>query len=181
MPKLPHKWTLAELLPKHGLSITSEFVPFSTSRNKGSKTRSLNWIITLLKDGRKVLTTDYMAGIGHCPSAKRWPHQTLDSEARIKFETEHGCQALGEPTSARGLRPGIPILPDPCSVVACLCLDASVLDYSSFEEWALNSGWDPDSRKAEVLYQDCLKLALQLRNALSDAAFRELQEACHEY
>lgn len=50
-----------------GLTVESVFVPFSASRNKGEEHRSLNWRVTVKRNGRDVLTTDYSAGIAHCP------------------------------------------------------------------------------------------------------------------
>ena len=55
------------------LTVKSEFVPFSRSRNrdekddKGRTRYTLNWKVTLVRDGRDVLTTDYGAGIAHAP------------------------------------------------------------------------------------------------------------------
>src|SRR5262245_61006775 len=73
------------------LTMTAEFVPFSKSRNKAEKIPSLNWVVMIRRDGREVLTTDYMAGSGHCPSYK----QTRDSIAaqKVAWECEHGRQA----------------------------------------------------------------------------------------
>lgn len=56
-----------------GLTIRAEFVPFSRSRNAKEKTPSLNWSVTLVRDGRDILTTDYSAGMGHCPSYQSKP------------------------------------------------------------------------------------------------------------
>ena len=47
---------------KHGATMTAEFIPFSQSRNKGDKSPSLNWRVTIQRNGRAVLTTDYSAG-----------------------------------------------------------------------------------------------------------------------
>ena len=58
--------TLARL----GLTVESVFIPFSASRNKAEKHKSLNWRVTLKRNWRDVLTTDYSAGIGHCPGYK---------------------------------------------------------------------------------------------------------------
>ena len=59
---------ITDTAAKLGLTMTADFVPWSLSRNAGEKDPSLNWKITLHKDGRPFLTTDYMAGSGHCPS-----------------------------------------------------------------------------------------------------------------
>lgn len=86
-----------------GLTVTAEFVPFSQSRNAandpGNKPgeRSLNWRVTLNRNGAPILTTDYQAGIAHAPSYARlgigsrmgrgW---SLEMVEAITFETEKG-------------------------------------------------------------------------------------------
>ena len=49
-----------------GLTVESVFVPFSQSRNKDETRKSLNWRVTVKRNGRDVLTTDYSAGVAHC-------------------------------------------------------------------------------------------------------------------
>ena len=50
-----------------GITVESVFVPFSQSRNKDSEYPNLNWRVTIKRNGRDVLTTDYSAGMAHCP------------------------------------------------------------------------------------------------------------------
>lgn len=59
-----------------GLTVESVFVPFSQSRNKDAETPNLNWRVTIKRNGRDVLTTDYSAGLAHAPGykAKAIPH-----------------------------------------------------------------------------------------------------------
>lgn len=184
--------TLAACIDQLGLSIRTEFVPFSQSRNAKldakPSDRSLNWRVTLAKrwvndngDNRysDVLTTDYSAGIGHCPSYRQGMRWTLENAAAIEFETERGRRA----PAYRSLNPigGKPIMPDPVDVIASLARDSDVLDYAGFEQWADEFGYDPDSRKAESTYRACLQIALQLRNGLGEQALSELREAAREY
>lgn len=58
----------AQAIESLGLTVESVFVPFSQSRNKDEKNPSLNWKVTIKRNGRDVLVTDYMAGMGHCPN-----------------------------------------------------------------------------------------------------------------
>lgn len=62
--------TPAEAMDALKLTVTAVFVPFSQSRNKDEDRKTLNWRVTLLRDGREVLTTDYSAGAGHAPGYK---------------------------------------------------------------------------------------------------------------
>lgn len=168
--------TLKEAMDKLGITVISEFVPYSLSRNANPgahpKDMSLNWKVTLLKDGREILTTDYTAGIGHCPSYQPFKGWTADYINAIRHECE------------RGFKRGAfrqKILPKPEDVVYSLAMGSGVIDYAKFEDWADEYGYDSDSRKAEATYKDCLSLALQLRNGLGDAALKELQEATQGY
>lgn len=175
-------------MEKHALSVKAEFVPFAQSRNaKDEKTgkakpvneRSLNWRVTLQKAGRDILTTDYSAGIAHCPSYKQMARWTLDYSRAIEFETDTGHSAKQGFGST--IAKGKPLLPDSCDVVWSLVLDSDVLNYSRFEDWADNLGFDPDSRKAESIYRACLEIALSLRNGLGESVFSELQTAGEDY
>lgn len=56
-----------------------------------------------------------------------------------------------------------------------------MLDSSTFEEWANEFGYDPDSRKAEVIYRACLEIALKLRNGLGEDRLRDLRELFTDY
>jgi hypothetical protein len=45
-----------------GLTMEAKFIPFSLSRNKDEKHANLNWLVTIKRNGRDVLATDYSAG-----------------------------------------------------------------------------------------------------------------------
>ena len=163
---------LTEAIESLGITLESTFVPFSQSRNKGEKNRSLNWTVTVKVWGRDVLTTDYGTGIAHAPSYRQTlGAMNVDMAEAIAYETEHGKTKRGKPIPP----------PDPCDVVYSLAMDADVLNYSGFEDWASNFGYDTDSRSAEKTYRACLEIALALRNAIGEDGLRQLQEACQDY
>lgn len=62
-------------------------------------------------------------------------------------------------------------LPTALEVMACLVMDAAGVENShgSFEDWAGDYGYDPDSRKAERIYQDTVQQTAELRQFLGDA------------
>jgi len=153
-----------------GLTMTAEFVPWSQSRNKSEKSPSLNWRVTLHRSGRDILTTDYMAGCGHCPSYTQ-SKQSVDQANAVRHECETG----------RALGVGKKLLPDLADVMHSLSLDASVIDCPTYEEWARETGYDPDSRKGEAIYRACLEIALKLRAAIGEDGLRQLAEACQDY
>lgn len=180
---------LHEVAAKHKLDVKAVFVPFSQSRNKGEKTPNLNWRVTLMIDGRDVLTTDYSAGQGHCPSYQsppkfqsgkvdKWKH---GKQLAMECETGKKCRFAYESAQSPSPISSQPILPDECDVIYSLVTDSDVLNYSSFEQWAGAFGYDADSRSAEKAYQACMAIALQLRNSIGEKAFSELQEACQDY
>lgn len=178
--------TPIEAIEKHGLTVETKFVPLSRSRNaaglgkdhEGKPSRDqlagycLNWTVTLKRDDRSILTTDYQAGIAHCPSYKQ--RITTDVVAAIKSECETG--RLGKFGAHGYVEP-----PKAADIVHSLIVDSEVMDYATFEQWAAEFGYDPDSRKAESIYRACLDIALRLRAGLGDAAMAELREAFADY
>ena len=173
--------TTEHLFKSAGLTITSTFIPFSQSRNKDSKNLSLNWRVTLLHNGKPILTTDYMAGIAHAPASKLsikdvGGPNSLMRHGLLQREVETGRSTFST------IRPsGEPILPDEEEVIACLLNECDTLDYASFEDWAAEIGYDPDSRSAEKIYRQCLEHSLALRAALGDTLLAELREVARDY
>jgi hypothetical protein len=180
-------------LLRHSIAIESEFVPFSKSRNKDNKddkgrTRlSLNWKVTLLVNARVVLTTDYGAGAGHCPSygtkaPASYPGSALGwQQEAARHECETGQKAVCYGVVLGFKRTSGAIEPNTHNVLHSLCLDAGAIDYATFEEWASDMGYDPDSRSGEKAYRACLEIGLKMRNGLGDAQFRALREIYQDY
>lgn len=176
--------TLQAAIDELGLTVRAEFVPWSESRHRGEPTPSLNWKVTLVRDGRDVLTTDYGAGPGHCPSYKHGDRSKIQREL-IARECEHGFAMrwsanIDAPTFV-GVTRRKPILPDTCSVVASLVSDSDALNYPRFEEWASDNDVDPDSRAGEACYRASLEIALALRNGVGEDGLRKLTEACQDF
>lgn len=174
--------TKEELRPLiQGLHVTTEttFIPFSHSRNKEEKSLSLNYKVALQRNGKCVLTTDYSMGIGHIPKFN-YSCKTVDYWNAVRATCEEGKNYVaGYNNPLHGLNR--PIFPDLVDIWYCLISDADVLNYSSFEDWADCFGYDTDSRKAEKIYQDCLRTALALKGAIGVKAMIELQEAFQDY
>jgi hypothetical protein len=183
---------LEAVIAELGLEVRSVFVPWSKSRNfkEGVKVgeRTLNWKISVVQwrgDRERVVLSgvDYSAGIAHCPAYKKYGYErvlAMDGATAIEYETEHGrrsfrIDSLGHASGA------VALLPDPCDVLSSLALDSDAIDYPTFEEWADNSGYDPDSRKGEAIYRQCLETALNLRAGLGEEGLRKLWEAAQDY
>ncbi len=163
-----------------GLTVESKFVPFSQSRNKNEKYPSLNWLVTLKRNGRKILSTDYMSGSGHCPSYRQ-NDNSIDHALQVKTECETGFKSgyvsfTGVVVSDKKK----PILPDIKDVLYSLLMDSDALDYE-FSEWASNFGYEEDSRKAEKIYNECVNLGLQMQRALGQDKVQELREVYQDY
>lgn len=169
---------IAATLESLKLTVESCFVPFSQSRNKAEKHKSLNWIVTVKRNGRDVLSTDYSAGVAHCPSYKQG-----NSVAVIlaNHECETGRKAkfdwTGKPYSPQGAM----ILPDAVDVFYSLTMDSGVLDYAGFEDWASEYGYDTDSRQAENVYHACLEIALKLRADIGGSGLETLKTAYQDF
>ncbi len=163
-----------------GITMTAAFVPWSMSRNKAEKHPSLNWLVTIHKADRPILTTDYMAGSGHCPGYKQSDHSLSQAEL-ITWECEHGKPGWITAGGSVMTRGGKPIMPELADVLHSLASDSDVLDASTFEEWASELGYDTDSRQAEKTYRACLEIALKLRSALGETGLASLREATRDY
>ncbi len=171
----------AQQLLENGLVYSTEFVPFSESRNAANDDPSLNWRITLTR-GRASLTTDYMQGYGHIPNLPQtlyW-RRTLDQDQALRRTCETGRNHFdrdGKPYSYQAV-PVSRTLPAPelADVLYSLVSDSDALDYPTFEDWAENLGYDTDSRQAERTYRACLESALQLRQIIDLDAARDALE-----
>lgn len=175
---------ILDWMEKYGVSVTSEFIPFSKSRNAGKKEKSLNWVGVLRRKDREILRTEYSAGVGHCPASKASikrlgsPNCLMRAEAiDIEIETGRKAAVWGERPYAGQEK----IEPDAVSFVASIFMNTDVLNFSDFESWADEFGYDPDSRSAEKTYQECLKISLKLRNGIGHEALEELRTACEDY
>ena len=206
---MSEKSALELAMEKNNVSIKSEFVPLSKSRNantkdeRGNPVLSLNWNVTLQRNGRDILTTEYSAGMGHCPSFNREPPASWDRPKRMwqsavcEWECENGFQAVMKPylrdftkrqapRSQSDIEAGkprvfFPIMPGAANVLYSILMDASVLDSGGFEEWANELGYDPDSRHAESIYRACLEIALKVRSGLGESVMSELQTAAQDF
>lgn len=178
------KDSIKKLLAEMDLSITARFVPFSHSRNKDNEYKSLNWVVTLRKGKRDVLTIDYSAGQAHCPSYKikvkdRHDSQLRDERITLECETGYEHKRLNEHMNPHKTRNAI--MPELIDVVYSLVSDADVLDSGGFENWAANLGFDSDSRKAEAIYHACVEIAVKLVAAVGHDGIAKLREAYQDY
>jgi hypothetical protein len=160
------------------INFNAEFVPFSKSRNAKENPKiddlSINWKVTISR-GRSSLTTDYMQGIGHLPNSIKpsaFKKMYVDQANNIKSACETGKYPKA---NANWILSKInpPTLTD---VLYSLLMDSDVLNYGTFEEWAGEFGYETDSRKAEKMYNECMKIALKMRAMFGDENIQKLNE-----
>lgn len=171
--------TISSTLKSLGLTCEFRFIPFSQSRSKEEKYPSLNYSVTCLRNGKAFLTTDYSMGCAHVPGYKQMD-KSFDHANMIKAACETGRKARHF-VNTGFIGKGEPILPSREDVFNSLTMDADVLNYSSFEDWAGCFGYDEDSRSGEKVYRACLEIALALRAAVGEAGMTQLSEIYQDY
>ena len=187
---LTEQETLQRAAVRLELSVSAKFVPFSQSRSKEQKDCNLNWKVTLQRNGRDIITTDYSAGQAHCPAHKlrKTPNQDLFwplrfdqvQRAAISAECETGrAHVIGFSGHIKCIN--TPILPDECNVIYMFVDNSDVLNYSGFSDWADNKSYGSDSIKARAIYDDCLSIALNVKQAFTASEWESLQSACQDY
>lgn len=196
------KSAILAALDAMGLTMESTFIPFSKSRQtaaarlargevddegKASDWLSLNWSIKIYKAGRSlpILETTYSAGQGHAPCCKApgW-RQTIYGMEALTFEIEKGFDSgYNKINAVAGFGTGTrkPILPDFADVMYSLVSESDVIDYNTFEDWASNFGYNPDSRRGESVYRSCLETTLKLRNGIGESNLAKLRELFQDY
>lgn len=170
------------ILAAMNVTLDATFVPFSQSRNKSEKQPSLNWRVTLKKDGREVITTDYMQGCAHAPAYKT-PVTFSDGnrdERSTNKAIKQECETGKRVKQMRGiyyLATGSKIdPPDVADVLFSLLRDADALNCRDFADWCADLGCDDDSTKARATYDACIETATKLRAAFGDQTLRDLNE-----
>ncbi len=111
------------------------------------------WTVALTYQGRTYPDISYRMGTGHSKPATY-------ADGALGYQPVPGWQ---------------PTPPDAADVVDSLLLDVSGLD-QPFESWAADLGYDTDSRKAERIYHECLKVLPMLR-ALLGSDFERFEQA----
>lgn len=171
-----------------GVTMSAAFVPLSQSRNAkpgadGKIWRSLNWRVAFQVHERPAfLATDYSQGEAYSP-AHKWKAETdYDRWAKsdaIDLECETGKEARRPwGNGSKAIAGHKPIAAPPIGdVLQALARDSDVLDYAGFEQWALEFGYDTDSRAAESIYRQCVDLALQLKRGLGEHLLSEIRLA----
>lgn len=154
------------VLESLGITTAATFIPHKTP---AGETPQLRWRVSVRRNGLEIFSTEYSAGCAHAPSHKGFRGGVTEA---IKAECETGLRADG----------GGPVpSPSTADVLYCLVSDAQASDAGSFEEWAGDLGYDPDSRTAERVYKACMDVAAALERAFTPAERKAMAEAFNNY
>lgn len=175
---------LQVLIREYGLTLDARFVPRSKTSNASAAKlheMKINWSVRITRGGNS-LTTSYSQGIAHLPRTLQPKPGALRASVgnveRITRALEHGNAPTHDGYYAKYKSLPAPSITD---VLHCLILDSDVLNYASFEDWAPEAGFNPDSREAERVYRACMFNALALRRMLTDVELGKLREAFQDY
>lgn len=162
-----------DLLAQHKVTFETKFVP-TPQKHTRIHEYQVHWVITV--NGAEFT---YQTGIGHLPE---WV-QSRGNNAIIEVVASGTLQR--KPVFSKydfSTKTSHPAHhPKAASVLYCLISDSDVLDYATFEEWADNYGYNPDSREAEGTYKACIENALKLRRAIGAPLIEELRTLLQDY
>ena len=158
--------------PLEGFGMTARYLTKTEVRDPWKE--RLEYRVTLTYRGRVILETPFSMGIAHIPGYERRQRRVIENQEFLIHALETGTVPKYSP--AGYMRNSEPILPTLESVVSCLVLDSSAIDYADYEEWAQEFGYDPDSREGERIYRACLETGLRLRSRIGESRLRKLQE-----
>ena len=142
---------------------------------------SIEYMVQVSVNSKPILTTPFRLGLGHVkliatPRLNLTPDECRMFDTWVRKPHADFVDKQLQLQIAVKLAKGQSIKPQPQDVLNCLLLDADVLNYASFEDWADSFGYDPDSIKALNTYNQCLKTALVLNAHCDLQALRELQQ-----
>ena len=172
--------TLAQFIAEHHITMTATRIPARTDsayRDKDWDATAYHYCCVLRRNvpayrDRTEMTVYYSMGSGHVQkipftqvnwtarselrvvgfSRKDWDELPLPG-GRLKYHWQADAQKIY-------FRPVPPTAED---VLGSLAMDAGSIENSRhFEEWANESGYDTDSRKAEASYNECKRLTREL-------------------
>lgn len=189
------KEKINEYLNTLGLEYTADFVPWIESRNKPEKNcqktcqdyynkMCLNWKIKL-KKFNIVLETDYTQGIGYIEILDDYTKKCNKKSLHYFSVIEEICNTrknslyrkLGKTWNQAPKQPH----PELIDVMYSLLLDADVLHFGDFEDWCSCFGYDTDSRKAEKIYNECLRIALKFIAMIGYDEIEKLRNLYSDY
>lgn len=176
---MPDHTELDALIASLDLNYTVTFVPASQAPSDDNW-ECVTWDV-VIKRGCAELRTRYHSGLACLPGLGNPLRRTSAIDKNIKRAVETGEYPLDWSNARDSIRRKPIPAPELRDVLYALVMESDVLNYSDFEEWAGNFGYNTDSRKAERTYRACLDIGLKLRNMLGDTTLTQLREAFQDY
>lgn len=164
-PTLYHTMKYSEFAEKHGIKASTKWI--GAADMEGCHKHAQKFTVTLTCGGRKA-EFDWTAGPGVVLPGFRDPRTGHDVE---QADATSIHSAMGR--AARKYQVA------PADILYSLALDSSALD-QPFEDWAPELGYDPDSRKAEAIYDACQASAFKLKRLLGGAVVLDELRGCEE-
>ena len=175
-----------------GLEFQAVQIPARTDRNATDWDKDAFHFAVTIRNARGAWSGNYSMGSGHkvlIPWSEllgwmNFRSETLGGSGTRKDYNE--IKAFGfkpryvwqKELQAKMYRAPVPTLRD---VLYSLVSDADAIDCATFEDWAINYGYDTDSRSAEKAYRACLESGLKLRAMLGEEALTKLRELFQDY
>ena len=166
----------------NNLKLSYIFVPFSVSRNRQEKLKSLNYIVSLQSD-KNIISTEYMKGQGHIKYTSKvdFKNQPSSKEHTMKQAVNYSCES-GKWENDYRLKHDVKFpVPSIDEVLFALHCDSDVNNYLGFEDWADCTGYDSDSITAKNIYEACQKIAKDFNKLLTASQRTELAELLQDY
>lgn len=170
--------SIADFIKLHGVSMTATPVPVNPHMESDPDSRwskeASHFLVTLEKSGGRPMVTYYSVGVGIVESWVANHGKTrfgLASFNRADFKRNPRTIAAREFFDAnKG-----DYRPDLSSVLDCLVCDSACVENApTFEDFAADLGYDPDSRKAERIFHTCCLQSRALRALLGPAEYNTL-------
>lgn len=153
-----------------------------------SKDAMLKYHVVITTKGKRpaaVYDGPYSMGLGHIPNYNKllsttnsnWSRMTLDGERLINSILADGKAPInGNPISPRQR-----ILPSHQDIIYSLLMDSEADNYTDYESWAHDFGYDPDSIKGLRVYEECCRIGRALRTNLGVEWLDEARNAFQDY
>ncbi len=192
--------TFAEFAAKHGLEISATPVPNRPGGDSDWNARALHWHVELTRaprTGDKPFGPRVPVWVGYWSAgrglAENWARKGAKNPrtGRRDGAAARLAHRLRLYEAGKGGGPKHDLLEqiaqryhataplDVADILESLRLDISGAD-QPFEDWTFETGYDPDSRRAESVWRACRDTAQQMRAGLGRAAFAEFLEIVPE-
>ena len=187
------------------LALYAEAIDLGLSLETGqpaAEIREEKWLcisypVTLKRGGSVIHPSRYSIGSGHVPPIKKskrdqtqlsgftggsgvfWTIQRkgwrIIPNMSCEEDREEGLAMMQKQAKRCKIKPKL------ADVLHSFLMDGQpAFDAYTFEEWAKEYGYNEDSRKAESIFQECLKTGDNLRRHLSAAEIEKLRELANE-